>query len=66
MSAREFEVGRLLCSQVRDYLARCQMLGNRIQWREGSGWISRVFTVVGDDADSVVDHLKNQVYDLNR
>jgi hypothetical protein len=46
----QVEVGRLLCGQIRDYLAAERFRGARIEWIEGSGFVSRVFTIMGDAA----------------
>lgn len=45
------EVGCLLFGQVRDFLERERFKGRNIQWHEGRGWLSRVFTIRGDADD---------------
>jgi diadenosine tetraphosphatase ApaH/serine/threonine PP2A family protein phosphatase len=51
MATVRFEAGRLLCGHVRDYLAVSKLEGKDINWHEGSGWISRTFTIRGPQAD---------------
>lgn len=46
-----FEVGRLLCGRVRDFLKQCQFRGMGIEWLESSGFIEREFTVKGKKED---------------
>jgi len=43
--------GRLLCSDVRDYLESRKFLGADIKWIEGKGFFERDFTVKGDDEE---------------
>jgi hypothetical protein len=45
-----YEVGILLCRQVRDFLKMCKFVGYNIDWIESSGWFERTFTIKGDDA----------------
>jgi hypothetical protein len=43
-------VGRLLCSHMRDLLESEVFGGRPIRWREGRGWLERVFTICGPSA----------------
>jgi hypothetical protein len=43
-------VGLFLFSVFRDFLKQEQFKGSRIEWVESTGWISRTFTVKGEDA----------------
>lgn len=45
---RQFDVGRLLCGRFRDYLKSLRFSGHNIEWLEGSGILSRIFTIRGD------------------
>jgi len=47
----EFEAGRLICGHVREMLESEQFHGKKIRFREGKGWISRTFSIAGDEAD---------------
>jgi len=51
MRTIEFEVGRLLCGQVRDFLNKCKFKGMDIEFNESSGLIERDFTIRGADND---------------
>lgn len=42
-----FDVGRLLCGAVRDYLEAEKMLERIECFHEGGGWLERTFTVGG-------------------
>ena len=44
-----YEVGRLYCGEVRNFLNKCKFQGLDIDFIEGSGWLSREFTVKGSD-----------------
>lgn len=46
-----FEVGRLLCGKVRNYLKQCKFKGMNIEFLEGSGWIERTFIIKGNTED---------------
>lgn len=46
----EVEVGRLLCGDMRDMLESEVFCGRPIRWREGKGWLSRTFCIVGPAA----------------
>lgn len=45
------DVGRLLIGEVRDRLNEYKLLGYNFDFYEGRGWISRAFTVVGEEND---------------
>lgn len=45
------EVGILLCGQFRDFLEFKKLEGLDIEWLEGRGWLSRVFSVKGNADD---------------
>jgi hypothetical protein len=68
MATARFEAGRLLCGHVRDYLAVSKLKGKDINWHEGSGWISRTFTIHGpqDDVLPVYRGLVRWAEDLER
>lgn len=51
MKVIQCEVGRAICRHMRDLLEGEKFSGTRIDWHEGSGWFSRVFTIKGDEAD---------------
>ena len=46
----EILIGRLLCSNMRDLLESEVFTGRPIRWREGKGWIERIFTIIGPPA----------------
>jgi hypothetical protein len=46
----EVEVGRLLCGDMREMLESEVFCGRPIRWREGKGWLSRTFVIVGPEA----------------
>lgn len=46
-----FEVGRLLCAQVRDFLGAEKTKGRAIEWHEGTGLLAHTFTVAGAPED---------------
>lgn len=43
----EVKIGRLLCSTYRDYLEGMQFKHSSMRFREGKGWIERIFMVSG-------------------
>ena len=43
--------GRLLCGDLREILESEKFSGRRIEWIEGRGVISRLFTVKGEEPD---------------
>lgn len=45
------KVGILLCSSFRDFLNRLKFKGYDISFIEGSGWITRIFTIKGSRKD---------------
>jgi hypothetical protein len=47
----QMEVGRLLCRNVREMLESEKFSGRKIDFLEGRGWISRIFTVKGEFSD---------------
>lgn len=47
----EFECGILFCGQVRDFLEKETFLGRNIRFREGKGWLSRTFSIMGNAED---------------
>ena len=57
----EFEAGRLICGHVREMLESERFYGRKIRFREGRGWISRTFSIAGDEADvrAVVSRLEH-------
>lgn len=50
-SSFEFEAGILICGRIRDMLDDEIFNGRKIRYREGRGWISRVFSIKGERAD---------------
>lgn len=46
----ELEVGCLLFGTVRDNLTKLKMKGYDLNWKEGSGWISKKFFISGSHA----------------
>lgn len=46
----EIEVGLLLVGTVRDHLTRLKLQGHDIDWREGSGILSKTFFITGSRA----------------
>jgi len=51
MKSIQCEVGRAICRHMRDLLEGEKFSGTQIDWHEGSGWFSRVFTIKGPEAD---------------
>jgi len=43
--------GRLLCKHLRDILNSEKFSGRNIEWIEGNGLFSHLFTIKGDDKD---------------
>lgn len=64
--ARSFIVGRLWCSKVRDWLNEMKFLGWKFDYYEFSGWLSREFTLRGDDAEKIIDMLERQIRESKR
>ena len=50
-SSFEFEAGILICGNVREMLESEIFHGRNIRFREGKGWITRVFSIRGDTED---------------
>jgi len=50
-SSFEFSAGILICRNIREMLESEIFHGRKIRFREGKGWISRVFSIRGEDAD---------------
>jgi hypothetical protein len=48
-----FDVGRVMCGQVRTFLESEKFRGRNIQWLESGGWLSHLFTVKGDAQDVI-------------
>lgn len=48
MTTMHFECGILLCRRVRDFLAEQKLTHPDLCWHESSGWVSRDFTIVGE------------------
>ena len=67
MYCKEYDVGRLYCSDVRTYLERCKFKGLDIQYMESSGFLSRTFIVKGEgeDFDKVTGQLSAWVHHVN-
>lgn len=55
-ASMKMEIGRLLCGQVRDFLNSCKFNGMDIDYIEGSGILSKTFTVKGNAHDMVIVH----------
>ena len=51
MKSMNYEVGILLCGEMRDFLNRCKFNGAHIEYLESSGWIARTFTIKGTGKD---------------
>jgi len=47
----QLECGILLCGNLRDMLDSEKFNGRKIEYLEGRGWFSRVFTIKGDEPD---------------
>lgn len=60
----EFQAGILLYGTVRDILEDEKFQGRKIRWREGRGFISRIFTIIGDPND--VDHAFHRLLALQK
>ena len=50
MMVYRYEIGRLLCGDVREMLESEIFAGRNIRYREGKGWLSRLFELTGPDA----------------
>lgn len=50
----DIEVGRLLFQNIRDLLEDEKFKGRAIEWREGSGFFVRTFTVRGNPEDLAI------------
>ena len=50
-SSFSVEVGRLLCGNMRELLISEKFSGRNIEWIEGRGWVSRLFTIKGNCED---------------
>lgn len=59
MKVYRYEVGRLLCGNVRELLESEIFEGRKIRYREGRGWIERVFEVAGEDAEKTHSRLSH-------
>jgi hypothetical protein len=46
----QYEVGRIRCGQIREFLEAEKFKGRTIDWIESKGIISRLFTIKGDSA----------------
>jgi hypothetical protein len=54
MKMIEYEVGRILCGEMRDYLNKCKFKGMDIEFNEGSGFLARTFIIRGEPNDLAV------------
>ena len=59
MKCIRFEAGILLCRHVREMLKSEIFCGRKIKFLEGRGWISRTFTITGEqqDVDRIYERL---------
>ena len=64
LTSYSFTVGRLLCGKVRDYLKRRRFEGDQVEWLEGSGLLSREFTIKGPP-DLIMD-IKRELFQWKR
>lgn len=48
-----YDIGRLLCGRVRDYLNKCKFKGMKIEYYESKGFLEREFTIKGDYDDVI-------------
>jgi hypothetical protein len=49
----QIKVGRLLCRNVRDFLAVQKVMGRNVEYVESSGFVMRTFTISGNNDDMV-------------
>ena len=61
MNIYRYEVGILLCGGFREMLESEKFAGRNIRYREGKGWLSRVFEVTGSDAAKIHARLSHYI-----